>query len=180
MKTKIIASLGLASILLWNCSNQSVNTSKMVADELTMQQEDGTISLRLSNAGHYNDVVNPSNNTAEWNVVFSKAGGYKVWLTSATKDTVNLKYTTSVKVNLPDSQLAAIPECDKIIHNSSDVNYPYFRADSFMGSIYITEPGEYNIQVISDKVMPVDSENQTVTASDDSRLVALLISPDTN
>ena len=169
----------MASILLWNCSGGSENESLMVAEELTMQQADGTISLRLANAGRYNDIADPSNNTAEWNVVFSKAGGYKVWLSSATRDTVNLNYSTSVKVNLSDSQLAAIPECDKIIRNSADVNYPYFRADSFMGSIYISEPGEYNIQVISDKVMPKESETQTESMSENSRLLAVFISPET-
>jgi hypothetical protein len=177
MKTKIIISLGLASMLLWNCGNQS-DIKKMASNDLTIQQDDGTVSLRLADAGRYNDVTDPKNNTAEWNVVFSKAGGYKVWISSATKDTVNLKYSTSVKVNLPDSQLAAIPECDKIIHNSTDVTYPYFRADSFMGSIYISEPGEYNIQVISDKVMPKDSENQAASISDESKLVAVIISPE--
>jgi hypothetical protein len=178
MKTKIVIYLGLASLLLWNCSNQS-DSAKMASNDLTIQQEDGTFSLRLADAGRYNDVTDPKNNTAEWNVVFSKAGGYKVWISSATKDTVHLKYSTSVKVNLPDSQLAAIPEIDKVIHNSTDVSYPYFRADSFMGSIYISEPGEYNIQVISDKITPKDSENQTASISEDSKLVAVIIAPET-
>jgi hypothetical protein len=178
MKTKIFISLAMVSVILWSCSNQSDNKSKMVANDLTMQQEDGTISLSVSNAGQYNDAADPSNNTAEWNVVFSKAGGYKVWLSSATRDTVNLNYSKSVTVNLSDNQLAAIPECDKVVHNSSDVNYPYFRADSFMGSIYISEPGEYNIQVISDKIMPKETtHNESLT--DDSRLLAVIISPET-
>jgi hypothetical protein len=179
MKTKIFISLALVSVLLWSCSNQSDNKSKMSANDLTVQQADGTISLRLANAGKYNDAVDPSNNTAEWNVVFSKPGGYKIWLSSATKDTVNLNYSKSVKVNLSDNQFAAIPACDKVVHNSSDVNYPYFRADSFMGSVYISEPGEYNIQVISDKIMPKETATQNESLKNDSRLLAVIISPET-
>ncbi len=179
MKTKIFISLAMVSVMLLSCSRQSDNKSKMVAHDLTMQQEDGTISLSVSNAGQYNDATDPSNNTAEWNVVFSKAGGYKVWLSSATRDTVHLNYSKNVTVNLSDNQLAAIPACDKVVRNSSDVNYPYFRADSFMGSIYITEPGEYNIQVISDKIMPKESMAHNESLTDDARLLAVIISPET-
>jgi hypothetical protein len=131
------------------------------------------------NAGRYNDVTDPSNNTAEWNVVISKPGGYKVWLSSATKDTVNLKYSKSVKVNLPDNQLEVIPECDKIVQNSGDVSYPYYRADSYIGSVYFKSPGEYSIQVISEKIIP-ETTDQNGSRSEDSKLLAVILSPVTN
>jgi hypothetical protein len=180
MKIKKFVYLGLVSVFLWNCSNQSDIKIVKVADALIVQQEDGIVSLELANAGYYNDIVDPSNNTAEWNVKISKPGGYKVWLSSATRDTINLNYSTTVKVNLPDSQLAGIPVCDKIVQNSKDVSYPYFRADSYMGSVYFDEPGEYNIQVISEKALAHTPENQTASVSDDSKLLAVTLSPMTN
>jgi hypothetical protein len=180
MKIKKFVYLGLASLFLWNCSNQSDSKNVKVADELIVQQADGIISLELANAGYYNDIIDPSNNTAEWHVKIFKPGGYKVWLSSATRDTINLNYSTSVKVNLPESQLAGIPACDKIVQNSKDVAYPYFRADSYMGSVYFNEPGEYNIQVISEKALANTPENQTASVSEDSKLLALTLSPMTN
>ena len=177
MKIKNYVFLGLASIFLWNCSNVSDKKDVKVADQLIRQQNDGMISLRLATAGYYNDKTDPSNNTAEWNVVISKPGGYKVWLSSATRDTSNLNYQNMVKVNLPDGQLAVIPGCDKVIPNSSDVTYPYYRADSYMGSVYITEPGEYNIQIISEKARQNTSENQTESISDESKMLGVILSP---
>ena len=99
-------------------------------------------------------MVNPSSNTAEWNVVVSKSGRFNVWLSSATKDTTDLKYKNSVMLSILDNRFEALPECDKIIQNSIDVSYPYFRADSFMGSLYIQDTGVYNVQVISEKIVP--------------------------
>jgi hypothetical protein len=63
-----------------------------------LQQEDGTISLKVDKADCYQDKVNPSSNTAEWNVRVSKSGRFNVWLSSATKDTTDLKYDNSVKL----------------------------------------------------------------------------------
>ncbi len=180
MRIKIFTFLGLVSVSLWNCGHQSDKKTITNEDKLTTQQLDGTISLRLANADYYKDVTDPSNNTAEWKVVISKTGEYKVWLSSATKDTINLNYSTTVKVNLPDSQLSVVPVCDKIIHNSQEVSSPYFRADSFMGSFYVAEPGEYNIQIINEKVIPEESADQISSYSDNSRMMAVILSPMTN
>jgi hypothetical protein len=177
--TKItkLACVGLTSVFLLSCGNNSDRKSDKVADKPIVQQADGTISLKLANAECYSDVADPSNNTAEWNVVISKAGSYKVWLSSATRDTVHLNYSNSVKVNLPDSQLVVIPVCDKIVHNSEGVSYPYFRADSYMGSFYFAEPGEYNIQVISEKVGSKAAKNPAEPRSEISNLMAVILSP---
>ena len=57
-------------------------------------------------------------------------------------------------LSILDNRIEALPACDKIVHNSSDVSYPYFRADSFMGSLYIQDTGLYNVQIISEKIIP--------------------------
>ena len=74
-----------------------------------------------------------------------------------------------------DNRLEKHPGCDKIFQNSSEVAYPYFRADSFMGSLYIQDPGTYNIQIVSEKINngdSVKSENQ-----EDSKLLSVFLTP---
>ncbi len=69
-----------------------------------MQQPDGTISLQLDKADRYSDIQDPSENTAEWNVVVSKSGRYNVWLSSATRDTTDLNYKSKVLVSVHGNQ----------------------------------------------------------------------------
>jgi len=141
-----------------------------------LQNSDGTISLKVSKAELYHDKTNPSTNTAEWSVLVKKSGRFDVWLSSATKDTTDLQYENSVMLSILDSRLEAHPGCDKIITNSSDVKYPYFRADSFMGSLFIQDTGLFNIQLISEKIVPgaPDASNSGV---DNSRLLSVSLTP---
>jgi hypothetical protein len=177
MRRSIFAFIGLGSILLWSCGHLGDTKNLKDAENRITQQEDGTISLKLEKAACYSDVVNPSSNTAEWNVVISKPGRFKVWLSSATKDTTDLSYANSVKISLMDNQLEVNPVCDKIVQNSSDVPYPYFRADSYMGSFYISEPGEYNIQVISEKVTSKNARSQSSSPADNTKLMSVILTP---
>jgi hypothetical protein len=134
----------------------------------------------LEKAAFYRDGITPSNNTAEWDIVISKPGRFKVWIKSATKDTTDLKYANAVRISFLDDVLEVTPACDKIISNSTDVHYPYFRADSYMGSIYIAEPGEYNIQLISEKVIVEKSQQGNAALSDDTKLMSVILTPMTN
>jgi hypothetical protein len=168
---------GLAIILLWSCGNQGSNKSIQEAENRIVQQEDGTVSLKLEKAACYNDAVNPSNNTADWNIVISKPGRFKVWITSATKDTSSLSYTNSVKVNILDDHLEVAPAVDKIVQNSGDVPKSYFRADSYVGSFYVPEPGEYNIQVISEKVIAKNAGSKNNPQIDDTMLMSVILTP---
>lgn len=178
MKIGTLLYLGLASVLLLSCNNSNGKKSNMSSkNDVVLQQEDGTITLKLEKAACYSDINDPSSNTAEWNVVISTPGRYSVWLSSATKDTLDLNYTNTVKVNFLDNQLEVDPACDRIVKNSEDVPYPYYRADSYMGSFYVMEPGEYNIQVISEKIVSKELRNETAYLSDNTRLVALSLAP---
>jgi len=149
---------------------------KLVQNKI-LQQEDGTISLKVDKADCYQDMVNPSSNTAEWNVVVSKSGRFNVWLSSATKDTTDLKYDNSVMLSILDNRIEARPACDKIIHNSIDVTYPYFRADSFIGSLYIQDTGLYNIQIISEKIVPKEIMKGELSGSANSKLLSVFLTP---
>jgi hypothetical protein len=171
----MIAGIGLIS----SCSNSDEKTgaeSRRASNKI-LQQADGTISLKLEKADCYSDMLHPSVNTAEWNVVVSKSGRYNVWLSSATKDTTRLHYSNKVLVTIHDTRLTAHPLCDKIIRNSSDVRYPYYKADSYLGSLYIQDTGVYNIQVISDKILPKDYKGGESTGADITRLLSVSFTP---
>jgi hypothetical protein len=168
---------GLTIVLAWSCSQQGTTKNTQEADNRILQQEDGTVSLKLEKAVCYNDAVNPTNNTADWNIVISKPGRFKVWLSSATKDTSGLSYSSSVKVNILDDHLEVTPEVDKIVHNSNDVPNSWFRADSYVGSFYVSEPGEYNIQVISDKVIAKNTGSMHNPQVDDTMLLSVMLTP---
>jgi hypothetical protein len=94
-------------------------------------------------------------------------------LSSATKDTTSLKYINAVLLSIRDKRLEAIPECDKVVLNSEDVSYPFFRADSFLGSLYIQDTGLINIQVISEKILPPGTSANVA----DTRLLSLSLTP---
>lgn len=170
----------MIATLAYSCNNSSKeNISENRKNRnIIKQKSDGTISLKLDNAECYSDMVNPSGNTAEWNVVVSKSGRYNVWLSSATKDTTSLNYKNSVLVSVEDSRVEATPACDKIVLNSSDVAYPYFRADSFMGSMYIQDTGQFNVQVISEKILPKDYNKKSgASEADLSKLISVSFTP---
>jgi hypothetical protein len=163
--------------LLFSCNSGYRSEKDHISSNTIVQQPDGTISLKLEKADCYSDMVDPSVNTAEWNVMVSKSGRYNVWISSATKDTTDLRYKHAVLVSVQDKRLEALPECDKVIRNSSDVSYPYFRADSFMGSMFIKDPGEYSIQVISEKILPEDHKRSEKSGADISKLISVSFTP---
>ncbi len=167
--------IGVIVLLAWSCGSNSDQNS--VSENAVVQEADGTLALDMDEATCYSDDVNPASNTAEWNVVVSKPGTFRVWLSSATKDTTKLSYSNSVKLSLLDKFLEVNPVCDKVVLNSGEVSLPYYRADSYMGSLYISEPGEYSIQVISEKVLPKEAEFSEDMATDDTRLMSVILTP---
>jgi len=179
MNKKIFVPLIIAgAAFLFSCSNRGEKKdNKDLVQNTILQQEDGTISLLVDEADCYHDMKNPSSNTAEWDVVVSKSGRFNVWLSSSTKDTTNLKYKNKVMLSILDKRLETRPACDKIILNSSDVSLPYFKADSFMGELYIQDTGRFNIQLISEKIIPEGySKNESATA-DESKLLSVFLTP---
>ena len=175
MKRKLFAYLlCMVALTVWSCGHVENKKETSGSGNKVVQEENGTVSLDLEKAGCYTDIRDPSNNTADWNVVISKPGRFKVWLSSATKDTANLRYTHSVRISLLDNHLEGNPACDKIVHNANEVDYPYFRADSYMGSVYVSEPGEYNIQVISEKITSKNMNTQLA----DTKLLSVMLTPE--
>lgn len=180
MRRRLIAYIIFLSIIpVWSCSHIGGAKDSHDTENRILQQKDGTVSLILDKAARYCDAGNPSNNTADWNIVISKPGRFKVWLSSATRDTSDLNYANLVRISLLDNQLEANPVCDKIVRNSQDVPSSYFRADSYIGSVYVSEPGEYNIQIISEKVIAKEDDSQSTSPADDTRLMSVILTPST-
>jgi len=169
--------LCIGLITLWSCGHTETTKTVAVSENRIVQQEDGQVSMKIEKAGLYCDQTNPSLNTADWNVVISKPGRFGVWLSSATKDTSDLKYLNSVRISLLDNRLEGKPACDKIVHNPGDASFPFYRADSYMGSVYVAEPGEYNVQVISEKVSGNQAGTPTSHQKDDTQLVSVMLTP---
>lgn len=178
-RVKAVLMLLIGISFFYSCSNSNEHkevTNSPVCNKV-LQQADGSIALHVRKAECYSDKVNPSSNTAEWNVVVSKSGRFNVWLTSATIDTTNLEYENKVCLSVQDSRLEAQPAIDKVIRNSSDVNYPYFRTDSFMGSLYIQDTGLYAVQIISDKILPEDKVGDHNATGEKTKLLSVFLTP---
>jgi hypothetical protein len=165
--------------LLSYCGNAGKRIISENRKENIKQLADGSLSLKINNADCYSDADNPSGNTAEWSVVLSKSGKYNVWLTSATKDTTDLRYRNSVLVSIANNSLEANPGCDKIIKNSSDVSYPYYRADSYLGSLYIPDTGVVYVQVVSEKILPKNYKPEEMSEENISKLISISLTPAT-
>src|SRR5664280_1860405 len=106
MCRKLFGLLVMTGIFLFysckNTSEQKETKTKIVHNKI-LQQSDATISIKVDKAECYQDIVNPSSNTAEWNVIVSKSARFNVWLSSATLDTTNLKYNNSVMLSILDN-----------------------------------------------------------------------------
>ena len=181
-KNLLVVMMMIVVVIVYSCNNNNgqKNAVNKTAQNTIKQQKDGTISLKVDKAECYHDLVNPSSNTAEWNFVVSKSGRFNVWLSSATKDTTNLQYKNKVMLSLLDNRLEVKPGCDKIVHNSGDVSYPYFRADSFIGSLYIQDTGLYYIQVVSEKILPQDSKNDKSSSAENTKFLSVFLTPIAN
>ncbi len=167
----------MLAAFLWSCGRSSHGSTENVSHKTVMQQEDGTILLRIEDAACYYDNSDPSVNTAEWIMTISRAGSYKVWLSSATKDTSDLDYTNYVKIHFLDREIEADPDRDKIVRNSEGGNHSLYRTDSYMGTFYIMEPGNYQIQVVSDKIIPGDPVNPTASLVKTTKVMSLFLAP---
>ena len=83
------------TILFISCKN-NMEKSETKVNQIN-QDINGSISLNLDNTNTlYNDIKNPQNNTAEWNIQINKSGRFNVWISTATIDTINLKYNTVI------------------------------------------------------------------------------------
>ena len=179
-KIKITLAIITATAILLSCNNpktQAGNDNEQLLKNKVTQQSDGSITLSVKKAECYRDEDDPSTNTAEWHIAISKSGRFDVWLSSATTDTTDLGYENKVLLNINNSVLEVRPVVNKIVKNAFEVAPPYFRADSFMGVMYIQDTGVYLVQIISDKILPEDIREDVV--NEKTRLLSVTLTPTT-
>jgi hypothetical protein len=179
LRNSVISISAIVMLAVSSCGNTGTKSEKSENESTNKvtQLADGTINLGIENAFCYNNETNPSINAAEWDLVVTKSGRYNVWLSSATIDTLDLQYNSNVTLNLQDKQLNVKPVTSKIVLNASEVKYPYFRADSFLGELYIQEPGEYTVQLISDKVIAQTSPQSASKPLNHTKVLSIFLTP---
>ncbi len=88
-----------------------------------------------------------------------------------------------VTLLIKDADLARIekkPVGDEIVIDDKSVKSPWYRADSHMGSIFFSEPGEYQVQVISDRVMALPSDPSALNTDKHTLINSLILKPMVN
>ncbi len=149
---------------LYSCNNAERREKELSEGDI-IQKQNGDIFLRLSDAYLFYDKDNPHRNTAEWGFTVNSKGRYEVWLSSLTKDTMNLSYNEPVIIHFGDKRIESQPVGNEIVLNDDHVFRPYFRADSRIGSILIEDSGHYNIQIVSEKVLPCNDDSDKEPAN---------------
>lgn len=167
----------LILVLASSCGNRNNENLSEESTSYITHQEDGTIILDLEKAYLLQDSLHPDMNTAEWAISIKNKGRYELWLSSYTRDTMDLKYEGPVFVNFQDKRIKAESiKGNEIVLDTPGLGDKFFRADSKLGSVYIQNPGDYNIQLVSSKVRPCE----TTPLSNSSRhteLRSLILKP---
>jgi hypothetical protein len=172
-----IGGIAMVCVLsLVSCNNSGNDKSKG-----SVKEENGSgVTLLLKDADLMQVDSNPQYNTAEWSFVVKQPGRYDIWLSSLTCDTSNVLFASDVTITAGDTRIEKRPVSDQIITDDKNVKSPWVRADSHMGSVFFSEPGEYQVQVISDRVIPVTA-NESKTGKDKHTLInSLILKPTVN
>jgi len=161
-----------------NDNGKSLN-SKSGKNDKTLVREGG-VTLLITDADLIEVDSNPRYNTAEWNFTVKDAGRYDVWLSSLTCDTAHLRFDDLVTITAGDERIEKKPMGDEIVTDDKSVKKPWYRADSHMGSIFFKEPGVYQVQVISDRVMTHSSDLSKVNIDKHTLINSLILKPMVN
>ncbi len=167
----------LIFVLASSCGNRTDENLREERISYITQEENGTIILDLEKAYLLQDSLHPDMNTAEWFISVKNKGRYELWLSSYTRDTMDLQYEGPVFVNFLDKRIKAESiKGNEIVLDTPGLGNMFFRADSKLGSVYIQNPGNYNIQLVCSKVRPCE----TTLLSNSSRhteLRSLILKP---
>ena len=123
---------------------------------------------------------NPQYNTAEWLFKVEKPGRWDVWLSSLTVDTTQLHFAENVIITAGETKLEKKPVSDRIVLGDRSITGPWYRADSHMGSVFFSKPGEYQVQVISDKVEPHSSDLSQLSIAKHTLINSVILKPKVN
>jgi hypothetical protein len=180
---EFVRSIGVFAIValvsMTSCKDKrSAAADKEGKNSSTEVRADG-VTLLITDADLIEVDSNPRYNTAEWNFTVKDPGRYDVWLSSLTCDTTHLYFDDLVTITAGDERIEKKPVGDEIVTDKS-VSEPWFRADSHMGSIFFKEPGEYQVQVISDRVMTHSSDLSKLSVDKHTLINSLILKPMVN
>lgn len=174
---KVFYVFAFVLVFVSGCGNNSDDTVSIQDTAFITEQADGTIILDLEKAYVLEDSLHPDMNTAEWYFKINKKGRYELWLSSYTRDTMNLQYEDPVYINFQDKRIKAESILgNEIVLDTPDIGKMYYRADSKLGSVYIENPGEYNIQISGSKVRPYEISSLN-NSSRHTELRSLILKP---
>ena len=162
---------------LSSCKNDGSNTGvgeKGKADGAAAREG---IVLLLADADLIQVDGNPQYNTAEWIFSVDKPGRYDVWLSTLTQDTLQLQFDENVVITAGETRMEKKPIRDQIVTEDKSVKEPWFRADSHMGSVYFPKPGEYPVQVMSDRVEPHGADITQLSTEDLIHINSIILKP---
>ncbi|MCK7533339.1 MAG: hypothetical protein MZV63_21060 [Marinilabiliales bacterium] len=95
-------------------------------------------------------------------------------------DTLHLQFEDNVIITAGDSRLDKKPIGDEIVTSDNSVKAPWYRADSRMGSIFFSKPGEYQVQVISDRVERHAADLADISVEKHTLINSLILKPMVN
>lgn len=179
MKAVILGLVIVFPMTACNDTGGEGKESRKAKSENAAGQAEG-VTLLISDAALIQVDSNPEYNTAEWHFTVQKAGRYDVWLSSLTCDTTQLNFGDSVVITAGDTRLTGRPAGDEIVTDDMSVKEPWYRADSHMGSIFFREPGEYQVQVISDRVKKYTSDLSGLSVDKETLINSLILKPTVN
>jgi len=162
----------IVAVVAFSCKNSSVR-SVAANDTKATAAAESSVSLKIEDAALVEDENDPDSNTAEWSFKVDHAGRYEVWLSSVTRDTLNMGFDTVVTITAGDSRLEKLPLGDKIIADATNAEGYRFKAESEMGSVFFNAPGDYTIQIISEKIKSPADKN--ISAEKEMTLIKSLI-----
>lgn len=142
-------------------------------------REEGVV-LRIADAELIQVDDNPEYNTAEWFFTVDKPGRYDVWLSTLTIDTTSLRFNDDVIITAGETRLTKKPVGEEIVTDDLNVKSPWYRADAHMGSVFFPKPGEYPVQVISDRVEPHSSDVSQLSLEKHTLISSVILKPKVN
>jgi hypothetical protein len=180
----IVRKIGVvaAAVLLTgtSCRENGVTAERKHGKNDRSFGHEGGVTLLIKDADLMQVDSNPQYNTAEWHFKVNKPGRYDIWLSSLTCDTSHLLFAENVTITAGDARIEKKPVGDEIVIDDKSVKSPWYRADSHMGSVFFSEPGEYQVQVISDRVMALPSDPSALNIDKHTLINSLILKPMVN
>jgi len=180
---KFVRSIGVFALVVL-MSMTGCKDNKATADSKSNKSDiivrESGVTLMITDADLIEVDSNPRYNTAEWNFTVKDAGRYDVWLSSLTCDTAHLRFNDLVTITAGDERIEKKPVGDEIVTDDMSVKQPWYRADSHMGSIFFKEPGVYQVQVISDRVMTHSADLSKLSIDQHTLINSLILKPMVN